>query len=225
MFLVTLISMSSDAYIYIYIYVRVYVCYFVWRQQGKYQLWANCFMRWMPVQCWTGDPRFLETPPSAHCSSQRLNYSPMTHPSKNGLAPTERYHTLVTTANLFYAGTILHWAAYPWHWRIDIILYEGDMRTCLRSLAAGKIPIMSELRHEVDASVEPGTPEFRLSPVRRQAITWNRDGLLILENFSEIVIKLQIFCEKWFWKYRLQNGGHFHWVPSLCSKTYKPIHW
>ena len=25
--------------------------------------------------------------------------------------------------------TILHWTAYTWHWRIDIILYGGDMRT------------------------------------------------------------------------------------------------
>ena len=34
------------------------------------------------------------------------------------------------------------------------ILYGGDMRTCLRSLAAGSIPTMSELRHEWEPSFE-----------------------------------------------------------------------
>ena len=43
----------------------------------------------------------------------------MTHPSKNGSASAERYHTLPTTASQFWAGTILHWAAYTLHWRID----------------------------------------------------------------------------------------------------------
>ena len=42
---------------------------------------------------------------------------------------------------------------------VNIVLYEGNMRTCLRALASGLIPIMSKLLHEVDAGVEPGTPE------------------------------------------------------------------
>ena len=50
---------------------------------------------------------------------------------QNGLAPAERLHTLNTTANRFWAGTILHWTAYTWHWRMNIILYKGDMRTFL----------------------------------------------------------------------------------------------
>ena len=37
---------------------------------------------WGGCQCWTGDPWILETPLAAHYWSQRLNHSPMTHPSK-----------------------------------------------------------------------------------------------------------------------------------------------
>ena len=99
-------------------------------QQGKYQLWANCFMRWMPLL--NRGPQSLRDTPRPHCCSQRPNHSAMTH-TQNGFAPAERYHTLATTASRFWAGTIPHWTAYTWHWRIDIILYGGNMRTSLRA--------------------------------------------------------------------------------------------
>ena len=37
---------------------------------------------WGGCQCWTGDPRILETPLATDSCSQRLNHSGMTHPSK-----------------------------------------------------------------------------------------------------------------------------------------------
>ena len=42
-----------------------------------------------------------------------------------------------TTASRLWAGTILQWAAHASHWRINIILYEGNMRASLCTLAAG----------------------------------------------------------------------------------------
>ena len=48
---------------------------------------------------------------------------------------------------------------YKIHIRYNLILYERDMKTCLHALAVGLITIIGELLHEVDASVEPGTPE------------------------------------------------------------------
>ena len=80
-------------------------------QQGK--LWANCFMRWMPVL--KRGPQNLRDTPHPHCCTQRLNHLAMTHPSENGLAQADWYHTLATTASRFWAGTIPHWAAYIWH--------------------------------------------------------------------------------------------------------------
>ena len=40
--------------------------------------------------------------------------------------------------------------------RIDIILYRGDMRTCLRALTAEKIPTMGELLHESEPDSNVG---------------------------------------------------------------------
>ena len=37
---------------------------------------------WGGCQCWTGDPRILETPLAPNCCSQCLNHSAMAHPSK-----------------------------------------------------------------------------------------------------------------------------------------------
>ena len=43
---------------------------------------------------------------------------------KNGLALDVWYHQPVTTASRFWAGAILHWAAYNRHWCLDIIFME-----------------------------------------------------------------------------------------------------
>ena len=124
--------------------------YFVWRKHEnmspctgsrvyKYKLWANCFMRWMPVLN-RGGPRILDPSPPTVVASVLTTRTWAHDPSaKKGLAPAERHHTLATTVSWFWAGTIPHWAAYTWHWRIDIILYEGNMRTCLHALAAGSL--------------------------------------------------------------------------------------
>ena len=82
-------------------------------QQGKFQLWAICFMSQSPVS--NVGLRISKTPLAAHCCV--LNHSAITHPSKHGLAPAEWYHTLNTIESRFRAGTILHWTAYTWHWR------------------------------------------------------------------------------------------------------------
>ena len=80
--------------------------------QHKYQLWANIFMRWMPVE--KPDPRMLEPTLVAHYFGNVLITRPW-HFRQNRLAPAERYHTLATTASRFWAGRILHWAVYTWH--------------------------------------------------------------------------------------------------------------
>ena len=52
-----------------------------------------------------------------------------------------------------------------------------------------------------------------LLPGRRQTIVWNNTGILLIRpsetNFSGILIKIHSFhSRKYFWKYRLENGGH-----------------
>ena len=70
-------------------------------------------MRWMPVLN-RGDPRTSET------------------------TLLKRIGTSWVVSHIGYnSESIPQWAAYTWHRRIDIILYEGNMRTCLRALAAG----------------------------------------------------------------------------------------
>ena len=64
------------------------------------------------------EPPKSKTPLVAHFCSQRPSHSGMAHPN---LARAERYHTLATIANRFWAGTILHWAAYTWYWRTDML--------------------------------------------------------------------------------------------------------
>ena len=73
-------SRSSDTYKY----------HFAWRKHENvsrctgsrvntnYERIASC----VRCQCWTEDHRILETPLAAHCCSQRLNHTAMTHPSK-----------------------------------------------------------------------------------------------------------------------------------------------
>ena len=77
-----------------------------------------------------GTPSILETPLVASILTTRS--WPI---RQNGLAPAEWCHTLATTESRFWAGAILHWAAYTLYWRLDIIMYEKNMRKCLRTLA------------------------------------------------------------------------------------------
>ena len=76
--------------------------------------------------------------------SQNLNVSclllqwPLYNPLKPGvklrmkmeLEQRRQYNTSATTRNRFWAGTVLHWSAYTWHWRKYIISYEGDTISC-----------------------------------------------------------------------------------------------
>ena len=107
----------------------------------------------------------------------------MTHPSRNGLAPAEGYQVLATTASRFLAGTILHWAAYTWHWCMHITLYEGDHSV----LTTWPWPITI-------------ASDYGLSPVRRQAIIWINAAILSTKlkgtYFSEIISKIQKFSLK-----------------------------
>ena len=48
-------------------------------QKSKYQLWANCFMRW--VQVLNRGPQNLRDTHRDHCCSQCLNHSAITSPS------------------------------------------------------------------------------------------------------------------------------------------------
>ena len=42
------------------------------------------------------------------------------------------YQTSVTTASWLWTGTILHWAAYPWRWFVDIIFVScGNIESSL----------------------------------------------------------------------------------------------
>ena len=60
-----------------------------------------------------------------------------------------------------------------------------------------------------------------LAPIRCHAIIWTNADILSIGpvNFSEILMEIKIFhSNKWVWKCRLRNGGHF--VSSsicLCS--------
>ena len=85
------------------------------------------------------------------CAKWRHVYAMM---PENGLAPNERYHTLNTATSRFWTATILHWTVYTWRWCMYIFLFGGAVRTCLRSLTAGKIPIMSELFPESKPIIE-----------------------------------------------------------------------
>ena len=117
-------------------YLVSHKCYFAWRKHENISLCTGSRVNtnygriasWGGCQCWTGDPRILETPLALNCCSQHLDPS-----VKNRLAPPEWYHTLVTTASRFWAGMILHWAAYTWHWRIDIINVMSVVRKQLHN--------------------------------------------------------------------------------------------
>ena len=64
---------------------------FVWRKHENMSLCTGSSVNtnyrrissWGGCECWTRNPRIsLETPLAAHCWSQRINHSAMTHPSK-----------------------------------------------------------------------------------------------------------------------------------------------
>ena len=81
-----------------------------------------------------------------------------------------KYHFLTlqkTFRLLLNKGVHFHKSPVPkliFHSRLDVILYEGGMITCLLALAAEWIPTMGGLFHDVDASGEPGTPESQRRP-------------------------------------------------------------
>ena len=83
------------------------------------------------------------SPPTAVCSVLTIRLS-----SIRQKRIAERYRPSVTDANRFWAGTILHWAAYIWHWRR--VLDGGDTRTCLCALAAGWYCSSAGNHHEVE---------------------------------------------------------------------------
>ena len=58
---------------------------------------------------------------ATHQCAEFPTHSAMTRPSKNGLALAAWYHKPGTTASRLWEGRFLHWAAYAWQWRIDII--------------------------------------------------------------------------------------------------------
>ena len=102
------------------------ICHFVWKRHDKMSPCTDSKVNanfewvasWSGCQWRTGTPK-SKTPLVAHFCSQRPSHSGMAHP--NGLARAERYHTLATIANRFWARTILHWAAYTWYWRTDML--------------------------------------------------------------------------------------------------------
>ena len=95
------------------------------RENTNYEQIAS----WGGCQYWTGNPRILETPLAAHCCSQRLNHSAMIHPSKTDWQPSGVTHWLQLRVDSgqepFSTGLLTP------------DMYEGNMRTCLRALAAG----------------------------------------------------------------------------------------
>ena len=72
----------------------------------------------------------------------------MTHPSKNGLALAVLHHTPGTTARRFWAGTIVHWAAYTWHWHMDIIFEWGKHENRSPRFLFTTSPIVKYLKNE-----------------------------------------------------------------------------
>ena len=90
---------------------------------------------------------------------------------------------------------VFHWAAYTWHWHIDIVLYGGNMRPCLHALAAGKYQLeqLERLRSE-------DTP-------RRLMITHTIDSCWIpSQNKVE-----------WPWRYRSRSKVITCDTPSYAS--------
>ena len=114
------------------------VVMFVWRKhenmsvhwkQGNYQLWANCFMCWNPVAN-AGLSVKATPPPAIMPIVLNTRHDPY---FKNGLELAVWYHIPGTTMSRLCVGTILHWAAYTWHWRIywRVLLLLGNGRVYL----------------------------------------------------------------------------------------------
>ena len=88
-------------------------------QQGNYQLWVNYFWTFM---CWIPDSNVGASilrqllPPTIMPSVQPIQPWPT---RRNGLALAIWHHTSSTILSQLWTGTILHWTAYTWHWRID----------------------------------------------------------------------------------------------------------
>ena len=157
---------------------------------------TNFFMKWVPVaNRGLRDLRDTHSPPTT--VSSVLTTRPWLI-RQSGLAPTERYHTSATTASRFWVETILHWTAYTWHWRIDI-LYE-DMRICLHALAAALIPIVGEWTRQIMITPWNGNAFFIMGPWWEESSSHRRSFDV---SFDVILNKLwdkQSICS-WLWRH------------------------
>ena len=106
-----------------------------WQEEGIYQLWRN-------IASCAGTQFRMRTMESqgnsaTHIMPCVLTTRPWPTHQKNGLALAVFYHTPGTASRL-WAGASLHWAAYTWHWHIDIISLwrkHGNMSLCTGSRA------------------------------------------------------------------------------------------
>ena len=119
---------------------------------------------WIAFMSWSGvrihDLWISETPLATHSGSQRANHSAMTHPSKRIGTSWTVSHTGHNCKPPMQGGKIHHRAAYTLHWRIDIILYGEDMRTCLRVLPGSRATAHYEpVLHELGRGFESMTCE------------------------------------------------------------------
>ena len=84
--------------------------------QGKFQLWANCFMCLIPVaNC---GPRSLRDTSSTTTAPSVLSTQPESIRQKDR---NELCYITNPGQHWALAETSLPWAAYTWHWRISII--------------------------------------------------------------------------------------------------------
>ena len=105
----------------------------VYRQQVKRQFWPNFFVR-SNVISYPGSLNLRET--FLRPAVARVLTSRPWPIGNHGLVPAEQYHILVTKISRSeLEGTPL--GCLHLHCHIDIILYGGDMRTCLFALATG----------------------------------------------------------------------------------------
>ena len=89
--------------------------------------------------------KISEEPFRPHCCGQRHNHSAMTYLTTTDWLQLSdiKYRS----QQRFWAGTILHWAAYTWHGRIDIISWwrhQMEILSALLAICGGNSPVSGE---------------------------------------------------------------------------------
>ena len=139
---------------------------------------------WGGWQCWTGDPRILETPLVAHCFSQCLSHSAMTHPSKNRiwkLAIRVKIINFLARMTLKFDRWPLKnkWAPFPCHFKLCASFHSHQR---IRTFTTNDIHLQKTTMLIIDIT------STQVRPILSEKLTIKSHRTFALDSYTRLLL-------------------------------------